>query len=168
MKEGKVVLILIFLFFFSSTNLKSQYYYSLIDDKYLFNVTGNMREESKVEEIREKKSPHKARYIASVPGFLIHGLGHMYAGDYQTGALLFTLEVTGILMELSPVLFDELNPLVILGGGLLFWGTYIYDITGAPKAAQKYNERYFPENNTILQKHRILGARTHLRLSIKF
>ncbi len=152
----KVLLILLCFIFYSLSDLKSEYYFSLMDYK-----TNNMREKRQIKETRENKSPEKARYIAAVPGFLIHGLGHIYAGDYNTGGLLFTLEGVGILMIMSPFLTDGFDYilLVMLGGGLLFWGTYIWDFIGAPKAAEKYNKKYFPETDMTFQDYQFLETR---------
>ncbi len=170
MKEFKIILILVPLIFCSLRNLKSEYYFSLMNDEYPVNIAQDIMEERLVKETREKKSPEKARYIAAVPGFLIHGLGHIYAGDYKTGGLLFSLEGVGILMIMSPFLtggFDYII-LVMFGGGLLFWGTYIWDFTGAPKAAERYNKKYFPEDYTIFTEQRFSKEKVGLTFSINF
>lgn len=158
------------LIFCSLTALKAEYKFSLIDDNCSFNVAEDIGNERQIKEIRAKKSPEKARYISAVPGLLIHGLGHMYAGDYNTGTLLFLLEGVSIAMIMSPFItggFDYIL-LVMLGGGVLFWGTYIWDVMGAPKAAQEYNKKYFPDNNTTFQEHKFPKTIPGLTFSIKF
>jgi hypothetical protein len=60
----------------------------------------------------EKRSVFLAELIAIFPGFFVHGLGHRYAGDYQTARKLSHVGQVGYL-------------LTAVGGGMVLGGHYL-------------------------------------------
>jgi len=96
------------------------------------------------------KDPGKALFYALVPGLVVHGVGHFYAGDKTAGWVLVGGEVLGLCLiayaagarsdykPLSSDLDDEAETIGYFGLGL-FVGTWIYDVIGAPLAVQREN-----------------------------
>jgi hypothetical protein len=81
-------------------------------------------------------------FMSLVPGFFIHGAGHLYIGRHTTGVALFLTEITGIGILLSSGINAGLvtafgvqpseaekpvDNLIVLGN-ILVWGSWIYDI----------------------------------------
>jgi len=99
----------------------------------------------------QKKSPTQAFWIAFVPGFFVHGLGHFYIGEYTNATLLFLCEVTAMGIAIDTALrqlenrpkFPESDiawrTIVVYA---LFFGSWIYDYIAAPIKAKKMNEKH--------------------------
>ena len=98
--------------------------------------------------------------IALVPGFLIHGLGHFYTGDDESGLDLLIAEVAGIALVLAGVFVgegtDNSGPsggprrLLTHAGVLLFAGSWAFDTVGTLKGAAEFDP--------IADKERALSA----------
>ena len=96
------------------------------------------------------KDPGKALFYALVPGLVVHGAGHFYAGDKTAGWVLVGGEVLSLCLiayasrvrsdykPLASDLDDETETIGYFGLGL-FVGTWIYDVIGAPIAVQREN-----------------------------
>jgi hypothetical protein len=101
------------------------------------------------------KDPGTAFTMAFAPGFFIHGLGHSYIGEKKTFRILLLTEIISISMYgygfylFLPSAFgnpDEGNSfaggtLVFTGTFLFFW-SWIYDFTVAPKRAHELNKTH--------------------------
>jgi hypothetical protein len=94
------------------------------------------------------KDPNMAVLYAVIPGVVIHGSGHFYAGKMGTGAVLLgcgaagaTIFYYGIWGKGSYMAF----------GGFLFFGSWIYDLVGAPHAVQKENREFLQGRNVRLR-----------------
>jgi len=108
------------------------------------------------------KEPHKAFVYALVPGLVVHGAGHFYAGETTTGWILVTGEVLSLVMLTYAIgvgIGESTNgstsngdaEIVGIFAGTLFIGTWIYDIIGAPLAVQKYTEEFLRKKNVGLE-----------------
>ncbi|NTV52206.1 MAG: hypothetical protein HGA76_04235 [Candidatus Firestonebacteria bacterium] len=106
-------------------------------------------------------SPGVALSLALVPGIALHGSGHFYAGRPWTGVALLLAEAGGIYMGyrggkdvyavVDSLDFDKFSNFhgdtgqisnglgLALGGVMIFLSSWLYDITGAPIAAQQAN-----------------------------
>ncbi len=89
------------------------------------------------------RSPTTAFVIALVPGALLHGAGHAYAGDLQTARWLALSEAAGYAAMFtshargaSPGGRTEGGAIVYSIGASLFFGSWLYDILAAPSAAR--------------------------------
>lgn len=114
--------------------------------------------------VRKAKDPFRAFVYALVPGAVVHGAGHFYAGKTGTGLVLLGSELAGATLLLVSVGMSweegsqtlESFP-VAFAGGALFFGSWIYDMIGAPLAVQR-------ENRGALQgKRPVLGLRSQGR-----
>jgi hypothetical protein len=110
-----------------------------------------------------RKDPGKAFFYALVPGLVVHGAGHFYAGDKTAGWTLVGGEVFGLCLiayalgvrsDHEPPTSDMNDQAETIGvfGTAFFVGTWIYDVIGAPLTVQK-------DNQGLLQ-----GNRPHLKL----
>lgn len=100
---------------------------------------------------RKLKSPWIAFGIALVPGFVVHGAGHFYAGRIGTGLLLLGTEVVGMSLLVYAAVssialawggeYDPEAELWAIGGLVLFMGSWICDMVGSPLAVKKQNEK---------------------------
>lgn len=99
---------------------------------------------------RELKDPQVALLYAAVPGFFLHGAGHFYAGKKTAGWVLVGGEILSLSIMTCAVglgLGESTNGStsstsadeVAILGGILFVGTWAYDIIGAPLAVQRQN-----------------------------
>jgi len=105
--------------------------------------------ESDVTGFPEFRSESTATLLAVFPGFFIHGLGHFYAGDGKTGAILFALEVLSLpVIRRLPGLFigdDYVNEqfnykhVLLIGGVIIFLGSWTYDYIHASTAVRNHN-----------------------------
>ncbi|MDH4222976.1 MAG: hypothetical protein OEV55_05480 [candidate division Zixibacteria bacterium] len=95
------------------------------------------------------KNPNTALFYAAVPGFIVHGVGHFYAGKEKTAALLFVTELAGIALVSYSIYLGmgeiesedtDKDYFVGLSGLILFAGSWMYDMIGAPKVVKKHNE----------------------------
>ena len=102
----------------------------------------------------QKHSKALSVTLAIVPGIVIHGMGHFYAGRPGTGLTLTMLEIgAGALIGIGAsngldeakklqgdaTIPDGIGPVtraegMIVGGTVLFLTTWLYDMLGAPKA----------------------------------
>jgi hypothetical protein len=109
-----------------------------------------------------RKDPGKALLYALLPGLVVHGAGHFYAGDKTAGWALVGGEVLGLCLiayaagarsdykPLSSDLDDEAETIGYFGAGL-FVGTWIYDVIGAPLAVQRENREFLGGENIGLR-----------------
>jgi len=100
----------------------------------------------------KRKNPIIAFGVAFVPGFFIHGLGHLYVEKYKTFIILLSIEAisTGLYFYRSFRYYNEIekndNEIIIFLLLITIWlGSWVYDIIGAAKIAyessiyQKYS-----------------------------
>lgn len=104
------------------------------------------------------KSPYMAIFYSVIPGVVIHGSGHIYAGKLSTGLLLFGSEVVGV----GVIFFGSLSGMdsgVPMGGGdnaifigtALFLCSWIYDIVESPVVVIKQNQKLLQGKNAQLK-----------------
>lgn len=116
----------------------------------------------------EVKSPYRAILYAAVPGFFLHGSGHIYAGKKKTARVLLATEMVGFVlmfMAMGDPGYD-LDDTTSNGdrenddgtrdwlagtGAFLFLGSWIYDMVGAPLAVKRQNERILRERKAALE-----------------
>lgn len=97
------------------------------------------------------KSPTTALVIALVPGAVVHGAGHFYAGKTKTAVGLFGAEILGAgltgLGLLGSLRGDtggeggEGGEVVIALGLGFFFGSWIYDIVESPSVIKRQNDQ---------------------------
>jgi hypothetical protein len=99
------------------------------------------------------RSPNKALLIAVFPGFIAHGSGHFYARKSLTGLALFTAEAAGLILWLRGSNFmggssggPDTEQAEFITGMALFFGSWAYDLIGAPLAVNKENEKLMKES----------------------
>jgi hypothetical protein len=93
--------------------------------------------------LTEEKSAGVALALAIMPGVLIHGLGHAYLGDRKTFGRLFMPElicIPVVVMTEHAKSGHETSPVSVLAG-VVFAGTWLYDVIGAPIKAHKLNAK---------------------------
>jgi hypothetical protein len=97
------------------------------------------------------KSPYMAAFYSVIPGAVVHGCGHIYAGEGNTGVLLLGLEFTGgVLLFLGfQSSFGGAShqgdaDMLGFAGLFLFAGSWVYDMVGSPIAVVRRN-RYIRE-----------------------
>lgn len=100
-----------------------------------------------------EKSVLAGELLAIFPGLFIHGMGHRYAGNTDRANEIFTMEVTSLLTAgLGGGLWAigdsedkeavEITGFVGMGvGGVVFLGTWIYDLVYTPGEVEEYNRR---------------------------
>jgi hypothetical protein len=107
------------------------------------------------------KDPNKALLYAIVPGCIVHGTGHFYAGEKTTGWILvagealslslFTYSVgVGIGESTNGSTSNGEAEIIGIFAGTLFLGSWIYDLIGAPKAVQR-NKKQLNQKSTGLE-----------------
>jgi len=108
------------------------------------------------------KDPNKAFLYAVVPGIVVHGAGHFYAGETTTGCVLVAGEVVSLSLAAYAIgvgIGESTNgstsnsnaEIVGIFAGTLFITTWLYDIVGAPVAVQKYNEELLRKKTVSLK-----------------
>jgi TM2 domain-containing membrane protein YozV len=100
--------------------------------------------------LKKPKSLWIALGIALVPGTVVHGAGHFYAGRIKTGFLLLGTEVVGAslvgvgaIAGFAEVMGGESTldaELWVFGGLILFVGSWVYDVVGSPIVVMKTNK----------------------------
>lgn len=98
------------------------------------------------------KSPTTALVIALVPGSVVHGAGHFYAGKTGTAFGLFGAEIIGAGLIYAGVLgsiFEGMegsekrggeDAALIIGLGL-FAGSWVYDVIASPLVVKNQNDK---------------------------
>lgn len=98
------------------------------------------------------KSPTTALVIALVPGSVVHGAGHFYAGKTKTAIGLFGAEIIGAGLTLLGAIGNAFEGIegseskggadaaLIIGVGF-FAGSWIYDVIGSPFAVKDQNDK---------------------------
>ena len=86
--------------------------------------------------------------IAIGPGFLVHGLGHYYAGDTRTALTLLLAELTGIGLAVAGAIVQVrtngagstggVGNALVHAGTLLFLGSWAADIIGTFKGSESF------------------------------
>ena len=100
---------------------------------------------------KPKADPDAAFKAAFWPGILLHGAGYREAGDTDTfvnlaGGEIFSAVLLGfgLAEALGPDIKDEskaTSQSIAAAGGVIFVGTWLWDIAGASGAARKFNEK---------------------------
>jgi hypothetical protein len=112
------------------------------------------------------KDTSKAILYAAIPGFVVHGAGHFYAGKTKTGLLLLGTEVLSLAFLVVGALAEfgqsesggkaDVDPgLFFVSGTVLFYGSWLYDLFASPGAVKKRNEE--------LLRNRDAGVELELR-----
>lgn len=96
----------------------------------------------------KKRSATAAFLIALVPGSVVHGAGHFYAGKPKTGFVLFGTEIVGIGLFMGGALSglpgnvrEDAGETIGFVGFSLFMFSWVYDIIVAPTEAKKHNQK---------------------------
>ena len=108
------------------------------------------------------KDPGKAILYAAIPGFVVHGAGHFYAGKTKTGLLLLGTEVLAFAFFVEGALleFQESEGWTIEGpdpgvffaiGTVLFYGSWLYDLFASPGEVKKRNEELLRNRDTNVE-----------------
>jgi hypothetical protein len=104
------------------------------------------------------KDPNMAILYAVIPGIVIHGAGHFYAGKRTTAAVLFASGFIGAscvyvggLSGLERTAPTETGYILIITGAILFTGSWTYDLIGAPLAVQKQNQNFLGKRSADLK-----------------
>ena len=121
-----------------------------VDSVFLFIEQRNDSDKVSSSDSIKLKSPWIAFGIALVPGAVVHGAGHFYAGKIKTGFLLLGVEVVGASLVMTAALagFAEAMggesdldvELWGIVGFALFVGSWAYDVIGSPIAVMKRNK----------------------------
>ncbi|MDH4222977.1 MAG: hypothetical protein OEV55_05485 [candidate division Zixibacteria bacterium] len=104
------------------------------------------------------KDPREALFYAILPGFIVHGAGHFYAGKPKTGAFLVVGEVIGAGLIFLAGLASMPDNNTSSSGGVdaiafigvsLFAVTWLYDIVESPFVVKRNNQRILGKNDFI-------------------
>jgi hypothetical protein len=97
------------------------------------------------------KSESTATFLAILPGFFVHGLGHFYAADYLTASILLTTELLVVSGTLGAIVDQidnnepggefDLNRASVIVSLAFFLASWIYDFAHADAAVRKYNDK---------------------------
>lgn len=110
-----------------------------------------------------RRSKLVGELIAVVPGVYIHGLGHLYAADYKGALILGGVELAGIgLMALGGGITvgdrarsereTTAQSAAILGGAVLFFGSWLWDVVYTPRQVERRNVRYGHEPKSLISE----------------
>ncbi len=101
--------------------------------------------------VSARKSPSGAFHAALWPGFIIHGAGYRAAGDDDAflnlaGGEIFSVVLLGFGMNeaFGPGIPGETkitSQSIAVGGGIIFLGTWAWDLIGASGAARDFNQK---------------------------
>lgn len=128
-----------------SINLRPERY----SDFFFTQQTEDSIEAGSVDSIKLKE-PSMALFYAVIPGIIIHGSGHFYAGETTTGWILVGGEVLSLCLLTYAVgvgIGESTNGSTSNGGaeivsifaGGLFVGSWIYDVIKSPLIVEKEN-----------------------------
>ena len=91
------------------------------------------------------RNPYMAIFYSFVPGIIVHGSGHFYAGDSRTGTRLLLAEAAGgglifvgIVLTMAGVQTEA--GFAVLSGAILFVGSWVYDVVRSPLVVKKHNK----------------------------
>lgn len=103
------------------------------------------------QQFSDVKKPLKAIFLATFPGFFVHGLGHRYAGDATTFKILYISEIVAVpimLFSLPAAIRPEPNdkdsdPFLIAFKtcAAIFLTAWAYDIIVSPIKAHLHNRQ---------------------------
>ncbi len=90
------------------------------------------------------KKPYMAVFYAFVPGIIVHGSGHFYAGDSKTGTRLLLAEAAGGGLIFVGVVLTMAGGQTVAGfsalsGAILFVGSWVYDVVRSPLVVKRHN-----------------------------
>jgi hypothetical protein len=93
----------------------------------------------------KRKSPYMAIFYSFIPGIIVHGSGHFYAGDARTGSRLLGAEAAGGLLIVGGFFLGLAGVqteagFAVLSGGILFVGSWVYDVVRSPLVVKKHNK----------------------------
>jgi hypothetical protein len=101
--------------------------------------------------VSARKSPSGALHAALWPGFIIHGAGYRAAGDDDAflnlaGGEIFSVVLLGFGMNeaFGPGIPGETkitSQSIAVAGGVIFLGTWAWDLIGAGDAAREFNQK---------------------------
>lgn len=104
------------------------------------------------------KSPYMAAFYSVIPGVLVHGCGHFYAGKSGTGCLLLGLEAGGVVLLYVSFLSafggaarQTDTDAIAFTGLLLFGGSWVYDFVASPIVVVRQNKYLRQEKRTGLK-----------------
>lgn len=107
------------------------------------------------EDEAEAKDPLLATVFSVLPGIVFHGFGNFYAGDYDNGTRMLTMEILGggLAIWAHNIIHNQSNWSVYFGdqtpsagywikaGGVgLVAISWVWDVATAGEAAQSYNK----------------------------
>lgn len=144
---------------YSPTNISQALDFELRSNSmsYLYTSPANQTDSTKKVSARsdslQLRSPNKALLIAFFPGFIAHGSGHFYARRSLTGLALFATESVGLVLWLRGSNFmggsaggPDAEQAQFIIGMALFFGSWAYDLIGAPLTVEKENEKLLKES----------------------
>lgn len=130
-----------------------------IDSNILLNSTNHLKINDKRDSISQRKNtnyqipsnkydPSMALMFSIIPGFFLHGAGHFYAERYGTAILLLSIEALSISFFAGSAFIawgseneEETFYGIVIASGILFLGTWIYDMVMAPKICEKERQK---------------------------
>jgi len=127
----------------------------------------------------EPKDPMMATVFSILPGMVFHGAGNMYAGNYQDGTKMLTMEIFGTGLALwghnvihspenwGPYFGDQVPQAgywIKAGGVGLIVVSWIWDVATAPDAADTWNR----DNQLQFQMDSYDGTGARIQLAAKF
>ena len=125
----------------------------------------------------KKKDPEVAMLLAIVPGCLFHGAGHLYLGKKQEAAMLFSAEVLGLCTMYASFAGGwsnnhKIRERAYIGmkiGGIIFLGSWVYDIIAAPILCYRMNKRAWKASlHPFIRKNQIGEREMGVQLSCRF
>jgi hypothetical protein len=104
------------------------------------------------------RDPNYAIFVALVPGAVVHGAGHFYAGKPWTGLILFGSELAGFGLSYFGALtamgdgeYSQGGAVAVGTGMILFFGSWVYDAVFAPLSIKRKNEELLREKHSYLR-----------------
>jgi len=98
------------------------------------------------------KSMVSGELCALVPGLLVHGAGHFYAGDLQRGWTLLGIEAAGLgCIAYGNRGDSDIRSAVALTGVALYFGSEIWDIIFTPEKVKRWNLEHRLQTKGIFQ-----------------
>lgn len=137
------------------------------------------------------KDPFVAAMLAIFPGVIVRGMGHFYAKKYITGGLLIVVTFFGLyfnkidyydasdpyyrkIQDNPPRYIAEIykhkhHELLYYSSRILIFGSWAYDIIGAPIVCIRHNRRLQQKISVSpYMEHNWFGQQTGVRLSLWF